>query len=64
MAEAKKTVDLVSKDGKRTWSTSNAVEITNLRAQGWQEKSAYDKAQAAKSEAPAANKSAAPKSTK
>lgn len=57
MAEAKKTVELVSKDGKRTWSTSNAVELTNLRAQGWQEKTA-------KGEAPAANKADAGKPTK
>lgn len=57
MAEAKKTVELVSKDGKRTWSTSNAVEITNLRAQGWQKK-------AAKDESHPANKAAAGKSTK
>lgn len=64
MAEAKKTVELVSKDGKRTWSTSNAVELTNLRAQGWQEKAAYDKAHAAKGEAPAANKADAGKPTK
>lgn len=69
MAEAKKNVELVSKDGKRTWSTNDAVEITNLRAQGWQEKAAYDKAQEARAEVaspkePAANKADASKSTK
>lgn len=35
---AKKTVELVSADGKRTWSTNDAVEITNLRARGWRNK--------------------------
>lgn len=43
----KQTVDLVSKDGKRTWSTDSAVEATNLRAQGWR-----DKAEPAKPAAP------------
>lgn len=38
MAEETKTVELVSKDGNRTWSSSDPVEITNLRAQGWHEK--------------------------
>lgn len=38
MAEETKTVELISKDGKREWSSSDPVEITNLRAQGWHEK--------------------------
>lgn len=57
MAEANKTVDLVSKDGERTWSSNDPVEITNLRAQGWRDKPAAEAA-------PAADKAAAPKPTK
>ena len=37
MADSKQSVDLVSPDGKRTWSTSDRVEVTNLRARGWHE---------------------------
>lgn len=57
MAEEKKTVELVSKDGSRSWSTSDQVEITNLKAQGWRDASV-------EAPAPVADKSAAPKSTK
>ena len=34
MAE-NKTVDLVSADGKRTWTSNDPTEITNLRQRGW-----------------------------
>ena len=30
-------ITLTSKDGKRTWTTNDRAEITNLRAQGWSE---------------------------
>ena len=54
MAE-KKIVQLVSKDGKRQWSSSDPAEITNLRAQGWHDKPVAETV---------ADKAVAPKSTK
>lgn len=45
MAEASKSVDLVSADGKRSWSSSDPVEITNLRARGWRNKPAVKAAE-------------------
>lgn len=44
MAEEKKTVDLVSADGKRSWSTTDRVEVTNLRQRGWRDKPAQNTA--------------------
>lgn len=41
MAEPK-TVELISPDGKKTWSSTDAVEITNLRARGWRNKPAAE----------------------
>lgn len=38
--EKNKTVTLVSPDGKREWTSSDPVELTNTRAKGWREKSA------------------------
>lgn len=37
---AKKQTELVSPDGKRTWTPEDATEAVNLRARGWSEKSA------------------------
>ncbi|MEV4902353.1 hypothetical protein AB0K08_13550 [Citricoccus sp. NPDC055426] len=33
-------ITLVSPDGKREWTSSDPVELTNTRAKGWREKSA------------------------
>ncbi|WP_343317784.1 hypothetical protein AAFM46_11010 [Arthrobacter sp. TMP15] len=41
-------IKLISPDGKRTWSTTDRVEATNLRAQGWRAHTAP-----AKTDAPA-----------
>lgn len=38
MADSKKPVELVSADGKRSWSSSDPVEVTNLRSRGWRNK--------------------------
>lgn len=38
----KQIVELTSPDGQRTWSTTNALELTNLRARGWAEKPPVD----------------------
>lgn len=40
MADSKQPVDLVSADGKRSWSTTDRAEATNLRARGWRDKPA------------------------
>lgn len=40
MADSKKPVELISADGKRSWSSSDPVEVTNLRARGWRNKPA------------------------
>lgn len=40
MADSKKPVELFSADGKRSWSSSDPVEVTNLRARGWSDKPA------------------------
>lgn len=37
---AEKQTVLVSPDGKREWTPEDAVQATNLRAQGWAEKPA------------------------
>lgn len=42
MADSNKPVELISADGKRTWSTSDRVEVTNLRARGWRDKPASE----------------------
>lgn len=60
----KKSVELTSPDGKRSWSTSNPSELTNLRARGWHEKPSADVefVQALADEtAPPANKAATSK---
>ena len=35
-------IKLISPDGKRTWSTADRAEATNLRAKGWRTPTAAD----------------------